>query len=528
MTTQADIFADKAFEKVGRLLNRWSFNAIEFVEEAIGVRTDVKNGLIITDQQREYLKILPKLAHSKLKLHAKAYLTKEEKELSQKWGISVMSGQGTGKAAVGAWTILWFMSCFPRPKILCTAPVADSLRNILWPEVTKWLNHRDSNGNYACKVRDWFEVQTDKIYYKQIPKSSWGKEWFCLGRTASPNQSPDEQVETLSGYHEDHLLYIADEASGIPDPVFKPLTGGLTQKCNFIVLYFNPTKRTGFAIQTQFGKGSENWVKLQWDSEKSPLVSKQHIKDMEDKYGRESNTFRIRVKGVPPVSDDGTLIPWDWVFDSVNRDIKVQKEDPIILSVDCAGYGEAKAIILVRQGMKVIAIYTYNKLNTIELAGWVLEKINYHEPDVVYIDSIGLGAGVYDQVKDVHKERCYPINVCESPSRIEKFDRLRDELWWKTREMFENRLISIPDDQALIEQLCGPRYNPDKKGKIKIESKQEMKKRGLHSPDKADALVMTFFRPDSFYRQRRAERLDPYLRNERRYISRHEHDWMYV
>ncbi len=528
MTTQTDIFADKAFHNVGRLLNRWSFNAVEFVQEAIGVRSDVKKGLMISDQQMEYLKVLPKLVHSKIKLHEGAELTKEEVSLSTKWGISTMSGQGTGKAAVAAWTIIWFLGCFPRPKILCTAPVADSLRNIIWPEVTKWLNHRDMNGNYACKVRDWFEVQTDKIYYKQIPKNSWGKEWFCLGRTSSPNQSSDEQVETLSGYHEDYLLYLVDEASGVPDPVFKPLSGGLTQKCNFIVMFFNPTRRTGFAIETQFGKSSNNWVKLQWDSEKSPLVSKQHIKDMEEKFGRESNTFRIRVKGVPPVSDDGTLIPWDWIFDSVDRKIEVAKEEPVIMGVDCAGYGEDKAVILVRQGMKIIAIYSYNKLNTTELASWVLEKRNFHEPDVIYIDAIGLGAGVYDQVKEVQRERCFPINASESPSRSEKFDRLRDELWWKARELFENRLLCIPDDQALIEQLAGPRYNPDKKGRIKVESKQDMKKRGLRSPDRADAFVMTFFRPDSFYRQKRAERLDPYLRQERRRVSRNELDWMYA
>jgi len=516
--------------QLGTIIKGWSLNPIKFVEEALGVNESVRADLKITSQQKDFLNMLGKLVNAKIKNYYKADLDEEEQDLVSKWGISVMAAMGVGKDAALAWAILWFMYCFPYPKIPCTAPVADTLRYILWSEVSKWLNHRKDDGTYACTIRDAFEVMSDTIQYTLVDKAEKGKRWFAVGRTANPKKNEDDQVETLGGFHEDFVMVVVDEATGVPEPVFKPLSGGLTGKCNFIVMIFNPTKRTGYAMESQLGDGRKNWIKLNWNAHDSELVTKQHIKNVKEKYGENSNFYRIRIMGLPPISEKGTLIPWDWVDDAVDREIKIDEEyDPIIFGVDCAGMGEDSSVIIARQGGRVLSVDTYDKLRTDELANWVLLKLSEYDSEEIgacFIDTIGIGAGVYDQVKkNFRKARA--INVSESTSQKAKFQRLRDELWWKVKCLFEERLISIPNNEALIAELSSPKYGPDERGKIKVESKKKMRERGIKSPNIADALILTYAVNDAVFKHTRMNER-PY---ERKYSWREKipgksHSWM--
>jgi hypothetical protein len=136
--------------------------------------------------------------------------------------MTIRSGHGTGKDACASWIILWFMATRAYPKVVCTAPTARQLADILWSELSKWLR--------KSILADEFVLQKDKMFHKDAPK-----EWWCRAVSPSVKASKEEQAETLAGFHGDHLLIIADEASGIPDPVYIPLEGAMTQEDNRVL-----------------------------------------------------------------------------------------------------------------------------------------------------------------------------------------------------------------------------------------------------------------------------------------------------
>ncbi len=159
------------------LMRRWAFDPFLFVDQALRVPK-------ITTQQRDALIQVKKLVNAKIKLSKGEKLTDEEKLYSRKIGVSIMSGQGTGKDALASWLIIWFLCCFPYPKIPCTAPTAHQLRDVLWSEINKWLRQ--------SAVKDWLTWQSDKVFFTE----AGGKEWFATGRTANPKSTLEEQAET--------------------------------------------------------------------------------------------------------------------------------------------------------------------------------------------------------------------------------------------------------------------------------------------------------------------------------------------
>lgn len=472
--------------KAELLIKSWKDSPLKFVKECIGVSP--------TSQQEEGLEALRALVHAKIGVFEGRELSEAERTLASKIGISIMSGHGTGKDSLCAWAILWFLICFPRPIILCTAPTAAQLQGVLWAEVFKWLNRRDAEGKFICLAHDWIEIQNDKIFMKE----RGNKDWFALARTSSNNASPDEQAETLAGFNGPYKMVIADEASGIHEGVFRPLEGGLGGKCNFVLMPFNPTRNRCFAVDSQDPmKDASRWITLRWSSEDSELVSKEHVQMMAQKYGKSSNSYRVRVLGLPPLADIETLIPWDWITDAIERDIKPMDNDPVCLGVD-VGAGGDKSVILVRRGGKVISIIAHESKDTMVLVGWVLNETAKYEDAVVYIDNIGIGKGVYDRLREVG-QRVFPIDVRRSARDMGRFFKTRDELWWGLRDKFEKGLISIPNHRDLIDQLTAIKYKETTK--IKIEGKDEMRTRGLGSPDEADALCLSFAYDDRIVRR---------------------------
>jgi hypothetical protein len=497
------------------IIDQWRDDPELFVREAIGVNEKTRRGLVISDQQKEGLRELGKLTRAKYKLwlsenrpELNVVRTEEEIEYAKKDGISIMSGKGTGKDAFGAWAIIWFMSCFPFPKLPCTATSASQLESVLWSEVSKWLHLQDEDGNYVCIVRDDFDLQAKRMYYNKLPKKQRGKEWFAEARSVNKHDSQEAQAQCLAGRHTDYMMYVVDEASAVPDPVFTIFEGGLTQKCNIILMIFNPTQRSGFAYKSHFGteEAKTPWIRLHWDSEKSPLVSRTQVQKMEDKYGRESNTFRVQVRGLPPTVDDDTLIPDDWVYSAIEKheDMIPSKSDPVIMGVDPALGGGAEAVITVRKGPKQTDQWIYPIIaDHKELGAHVVNKANDVEADAIFIDTIGIGSSVYTYVQDFYsRSKTHSVDVRRSSSDESKYARLRDEIWWNMRERFRAGTISILDDEILRGQLNSIKImSPDAKGRTRIEDKRDYTRRaGGGNLDRADALMLTFRMNDEFLR----------------------------
>jgi len=534
------------FDKEKEKLKEWRYDPYGFVVDALGALPLTEERVlvgekVITSQQKDVLdeaavlvfsKQLLKLnkLHSaqidemqkKLKMSSPAKLADHDtiKEYSKKMGISIKSGKGSGKTTVEAWFCIWFLVCFPKSVVPAIASRLDQVKDVLWREISKWIALSVTNGKYGTLIADMLSVQGEKIYVKGH-RGTEGKEWYALARSAPDSSSKEEASVALQGFHSEYMMPIADEASGVNDHFFRALEETLTDDVNFIIMTYNPSRTMGCAYDSQH-KFKDMWITKRWNCEESENVSKESIARLERKYGRESNYFRINVLGLEPESSDDTLIPLEWVQRAVDIDIESVKGDPLLVGVDVAREGNDKSVILSRRGPVVEMVKDYANKDTMELSGLVSIFIADNDPSAVAIDVIGVGGGVVDRLKEIG-HRVTSVNVANKARKPEKFKRLRDELWWKVREAFENSKIKIPNDEELIYELSNIKYEVESSGKVKVESKGKMKERGVSSPNKADALVMTYFFNESAYRYTANDRASVYAKMRKR--SRQERTW---
>jgi phage terminase large subunit len=439
--------------------------------------------------------------------HLNPYLTKR--------GISIRSGHGTGKDAWVSWVMIWFMFCFSDALIPCTAPTAPQLRAILWKEVAKWLNRKNVEGEYAVPIRDHFDIQMDRIKFTATPeRSGAGRkgpkeiEAGAHARTAAPGDSPEKQSETLAGFHSEYMMIVVDEASGVPDPVFKPLEGAMTQPVNFIIMIANPTRTKGVFRDTHKDpKTSVEYVCLHWDARDSELVDQNAIALMEAKYGVESNTFRIRVRGDFPTVDENSLIPYDWAERAQNKEITPDPSAPTIAGLDVSRFGSDKTDLAIRQGGLVRQVLQTQKLDTMQVCDWVMQAYQEFEFDLLFIDTVGVGAGVFDVLKRLIPGKVRSVNVSEEANDKKKFVRLRDELFWKLRTCFEDQTISIPEDADMVGEVSTLRFEMDIKNRVKVEGKKELRARNVSSPNKLDALMLTMAANDAWYTKKEEDKV---------------------
>jgi len=402
--------------------------------------------------------------------------------------MTIRSGHGTGKDAFASWMILWFMATRSYAKVVCTAPTNRQLGDILWSELSKWLR--------KSKFTDEFVIQKDKMFHKSAPK-----EWWCRAVSPSVKSSKEEQAETLAGFHGDHLLIVADEASGIPDPVYIPLEGALTQEDNRVLLIGNMTQNAGYFYDSHFHPTLRSaWTRLHWDSRESSNVMPSYVDYMKTKYGEDSNVFRIRVIGDPPLDSENTLIPLAWAIQCIGNEIEIAEDEPIYLGVDVARYGEDKSIIMPRKGLRIYPWDSFQGMNTMDLGARVMANFIDMGASGVACDEIGVGAGVTDwlQKRPGGYDVVFGVNTAMSSSDKKKYYLLRDELWANMREkcMLQNYWFpgATEKEREASNELCNElsSLTYELRGSaIKVESKLKAKIRGVHSPNIADALALT-------------------------------------
>lgn len=462
------------------LFKAWSSSFRKFI-------TDVLPDFTPSTQQVKAMEEISRLINAKLKSSRGEKLDEGEEEYAGKIGLSIMSGKGPGKDTMAALFINYFLSCFPFPKIPCTAPTGHQLKDVLWSEINKWIRQSRKTEHGIPILETWLTWQSDKVYFTEAQ----GKEWFAVARTCNPRATAEEQAETLAGFHEDYLAIVIDEGSRVPDPVYRALEGTLTGICNIVLLIFNPTRTKGFAIESQF-KDRSRWICLHWDAEDSEIVQKSQIEFMAKKYGRDSNMFRIYVKGLPPLAGEKLLIQWDWAEDAIDRDVEPIAEDPVIFIID-VGAGGDPSVITRRRGPKFYKTESIDTDDSEKLSNWLARRIWDEEPAIVLVDIIGVGWAIEGNLRRLCPgTHIVGINVAETAADETRFYRLRDELGWKLRGRFEKREIAIEEDPLLIGEMTSVMYDDERSdGKIKIESKRDMKKRGIESPNRFDTLLLS-------------------------------------
>lgn len=398
--------------------------------------------------------------------------------------ITIKSGHGTGKSTFQAWLILHYMSTRPFCKIPCTAPSKHQLQDVLWAELSKW--HRQMHPLF----REMFVWTKEKFYHKDHPE-----DWFAVARTATK-----ENPEALQGFHADYILQIIDEGSAVPDEVYEVLEGAYGRIESKVGQCGNPTRLTG-SFNRSFNQDSAFYKRLTWSCLDSPNVPERYAKRIEKKYGLDSNMYRIRVLGEFPLRDGDSFIPYDLAYDASIREVVDQVDSKVVFGVDVARFGDDETAIAIRHGDKFLPIHSLRQKGTMEVAGYVAKLANEHKPQSIFVDVIGIGSGVFDRLEELGFP-VVPVNVSESPATDPKlYKRQRDELWGKGRDWLELRRGSFVDDedQDIIGQLSTPKYKITSDGKIVIESKDDLRKRGIVSPNKADAILMTFCLPSAAY-----------------------------
>lgn len=393
--------------------------------------------------------------------------------------ISVRSGHGVGKSTASSWAMLWFFMTRSPVKIVVTAPTSAQLFDALFAELKRWVNVMPK------PLQELLLVKQDRIVFASAPD-----EMFISART-----SRAEQPEALQGVHSDHVMLVADEASGVPEAVFEAAAGSMSGHSAVTLLLGNPTRSSGFFYDTH-NRLSEEWTTFRVSCVDSPRVSQEYVDEMASRYGDESNAFRIRVLGEFPRSDDDTMIPMELLESARSRDVEPSQFAETVWGLDVARFGSDCSALAKRQGNAVTEpVRVWRNLDLMQLTGAVVaeyEAAAYEaKPSEILVDSIGLGAGVVDRLRELGLP-ARGINVSESAAMMSNYRNLRAELWGRAKAWLERRDCLLPNDERLVNELATVRYKFASNGKLQIESKDDIRKRGLKSPDVADAFVLTF------------------------------------
>ncbi len=391
--------------------------------------------------------------------------------------IAKRSGHRVGKSTANAWIALHHMLCYYPQKTVCTSASAPQLFDALAAEIKAAI------AGLPDALKAVFEIQSETIYHKSAPDSS-----FISFRT-----SRAETPEAMAGVHSEYVLLVFDEASGIPEPVYDSASGSMAGKNAISVLTGNPLRTSGLFFDA-FHKLRADWWTQHVSCVDHPNVTPQYVDERGRRYGIDSNRYRVRVLGEFPTADDDTIMPFEWVESALHRDVQASKLTPI-WGVDCARFGDDASCLAIRVGNTLAEpVAEWKGLSTMELVGRI--KARWDEtppkqrPSDINVDVIGLGAGVCDRLLELGLP-ARGINVSESPALGKRYVNLRAELWFKGRDWLERKDCHLAGDDALAEELVGPRYMDLSNGKLQVESKHDLKKRGVRSPNRADAFLLT-------------------------------------
>lgn len=434
-------------EKLVEQIKRWRVDPLSFVSKVFGVEP--------TKQQAEIIKAFAKPGSK----------------------VVVSSGHGVGKTSLMAWLAIWHTLLFSDSKAAATAPSATQLKDVLMSEVGKWVN----------KAHPWVK---DQLEWSSMRLALKGKEStsFLTARTARK-----EDPSALQGLHAKNMAFFIDEAFGVPDTIYEVARGALSTPNARVILCGNPTQTTGYAHNAAFGKNKYLFDVFRLSCLDSPLVSDEYVEEMKQEYGEDSDIYRVRVLGLPPTASIMQLIPTPLVEAARKQRLHPSQYDfaPKILGVDVAWEGDDRSCIWMRQGLAAQLLFQGRNIDSIDLAGLVMQYEDMHKTNATFIDA-GYGNGVIDQLRRLHRN---PIAVWfGSGSRANECKNKRAEMWWNMLNWLKTT-PQIPDRDDVQEDLIGVEKHHDLNGKIQLEKKTDMKKRGLCSPDLGDGLALTFAEP---------------------------------
>ena len=402
--------------------------------------------------------------------------------------IAVASGHGAAKTAFMAWLVNWFMSCRPHPQVVVTANTETQLNTKTWRELAKW--HKMAHN------REWFEWTATTFYLKAHPET-----WKANAIPWSENNT-----EAFAGTHEENVLIGFDEASKISDLIWEVTDGVLTTKKNIWLVFGNGTRNVGrfydcFHKHKKSESNPHGWLTWNIDSRKckaSTLLGPGYLESLIANYGGEdSDQARVRVRGLFPRTATRQLISTDAVEKAMNFELDPGAWEymPKVLGVDVARFGENSSTICNRQGRKVFPIEVLPKQDLMLTSHHVAEAMKKERPVQTFVDGSGIGAGVVDRLRQLNFS---VVDVNGGNSSLNpRYLNKRAEMWWSLKEFIEAGECELPKDQKLKDELTSVEYDYTDKGRIRLDRKTDIMEKYGFSPDRADALAMTFAYPVS-------------------------------
>lgn len=406
---------------------------------------------------------------------------------------AVRSCNGAGKTFTTANTVAWFLTTHPNSIVVSTAPTARQVRELLWQEINNIHAHSKFPLGGRCLTVGW----------------TVGSKWFAVGlSTDDPNR--------FQGFHAEHILGVIDEAAGVDPPIWEGMDAILTSHGARLLVIGNPTEPSGRFYDafssplyhkihisafdtpnfTDNGITLEDiqtgaWKKKSRSVRYPALITPKWVSERLMEWGEDSPAFQSRVLGNFPIIGNDTMIPLGWVLRAKERPTTHAEGDKCFMAVDVARFGDDESVIGIRRGQSLVDMEVLNNVDVYNLAKAVRNMADTNKPDFIKVDAVGIGAGVadilrgwgYNAIDYVAQERAW------EPS---KFSNRRAETWFLLREKFRLNKVNLPHDEVLIGQLTAPKYRFDASGRYVLESKEDMKKRGLASPDRADVVAMLF------------------------------------
>ena len=394
--------------------------------------------------------------------------------------IARASGHGIGKSATVSWIILWAISTMVDARGLVTANTDTQLRTKTWPEVTKWYRLFIGRDLFVMTATAIFSADPDHEKTWRIDAIPWSK----------------SNPEAFAGLHNagKRILVVFDEASAIDDLIWEVVEGAMTDKDTEIIwcAFGNPTRNTG-RFRECFRKNKHRWLHAQIDSSKVAQTNKGQIQKWIEDHGWDSDFVKVRVRGEFPSSSATQFIPQDIIDAARGKKINPMHFSfaPVIITLDSAWSGD-EIVIFMRQGLfsKMLGSY-FNLQDDFKLAGYLAQFEDQYNADAVFID-LGYGTGVASAGKQMGRQ--WKLVAFGGGSTKPGYKNKRAEMYADTKKWLEEGGC-IPDDPTLGEELGSPEYEMLGNGQLLLESKKDMKARGVPSPNRSDALALTFAFP---------------------------------
>lgn len=388
--------------------------------------------------------------------------------------VTVRSCHGAGKTICAAWVCLWFLMSRPGSIVVTTAPTMHQVKDLLWRRLRTAFAASKMKLPGRC-LTTMLELDT---------------EWYALG------MATDEEVN-FQGPHSPHgVLQVGDEASGLKEWIFHAMEGTMTESGAKQFLIGNPNQAMGTFFESHRRWSASQKFHISAFDVPEHVLRPDWKEDMLVTHGEESPVYQVRVLGNFPPQGEDSLFNLQWVEDAQER----ESDDtaPVEIGVDVARFGGDESVAYVRRGSTIVASEFWRGMDTVASTGRVARLAREHGAAAIKVDDPGVGGGVTDQLK-AQGLPVVAVNVGETALDAENFYLKRTEMFVGLRDRFKSGDISIPkDDSLLVDQLTSLRFSYTPRGQMKLESKDDLRKRRgtagrWASPDRADALALCFW-----------------------------------